>query len=830
MEKLYAGLETAGFRAWVDWEDIPKGEHFLNEIYAGIEGAHTFILILTPAALKSEVCNQEIAHARQHNKRIIPVLHQEVMADGNVLDEILQAWGEQPLAQENWEVLRYRNWLFFQEDSRFDDSLHELLAVIQTDITHVKFHRRITVRAVEWNHHAQKAEFLLRGDDLETAHAWLQLNASNDPQPTDLHQAYIAASILDRDQRAAADHKRQRNLNQARVGLVGAIIAVLGLFIIFLQVQARTEQENAATLEAQIQTSDANARDAVNNAATAFARGTDVALQATVSYENLIQSQQIQALFLADLAQQELAGGNIHNALGLATESVQARADGYINQQSRQVLLEATSRAVPYQVLTVNGNRAVRWGEGAVFIWTLRNEILRYDLNSGDLLPTSQELIDSEETQETTTPLDDYAMLDFDGDAPVNASLSPDGRYLITGQFSGAVRLWDFSSATPHIKTQWGENAAWVDGQAMVLGWNLVEPNTIAQVNLASKTVVWSTVLEKDRVQTWWRQQSNQVMTWHHTPGGSPELSLFTLPKDTPDWTLSLQTEGRITAHWHPTLPYFVAFAEEQLWVVDAQTGAFVLQHRATAPILVAAWHPQQAALAISVEAGSPDQQLYLLTVSDERTPILKGGQNSASLLVLAWSPNGEWLLGAAGHLRPDTQLWQAGSWNTSTTLLPATFNAAVAWHPNSKMILIPNNGKLNFYDVESARYLEAIETDLMLISALGWSPDGKHFYAVDESTNGQWAIYVWDAASHALLWIVPYGEHDRFQGYMQAVHWADAPTRILIEPRVDGVQVWTLDVGSLLTFAQTILPDGLANDTRAEFFLPTQTYTPAAR
>ena len=64
-----------------DWEDIRPTEEFMQAIYGAIEGADTFIFILTPDSVASVVCGREIAHAATHNKRMVPIVAQEVNAD-----------------------------------------------------------------------------------------------------------------------------------------------------------------------------------------------------------------------------------------------------------------------------------------------------------------------------------------------------------------------------------------------------------------------------------------------------------------------------------------------------------------------------------------------------------------------------------------------------------------------------------------------------------------------------------------------------------------------------------------------------------------------------
>lgn len=79
--KLTNSLAELGRDVWVDWEDIARGADWLHENYAGIEAADTFVFIVSQHSLTSEICNKEILHARQHNKRIIPLILQEISGD-----------------------------------------------------------------------------------------------------------------------------------------------------------------------------------------------------------------------------------------------------------------------------------------------------------------------------------------------------------------------------------------------------------------------------------------------------------------------------------------------------------------------------------------------------------------------------------------------------------------------------------------------------------------------------------------------------------------------------------------------------------------------------
>ena len=50
----------------------------MQAIYAAIEGADTFVFVLTSDSVASVVCGREIAHAAAHNKRMVPIVARDV--------------------------------------------------------------------------------------------------------------------------------------------------------------------------------------------------------------------------------------------------------------------------------------------------------------------------------------------------------------------------------------------------------------------------------------------------------------------------------------------------------------------------------------------------------------------------------------------------------------------------------------------------------------------------------------------------------------------------------------------------------------------------------
>ena len=176
-QRLTESFAAQNMEAWVDWQDIPPSVDWMKEIQMGIEQADIFLLIVSPDSIRSDICAQEVEHAMLNGKRMIPVIVRDVDAK------------EVPTA------ITHLNWIFFSRpQDKYGDAFEKLINAIQTDYDWVQVHRRLQVKALEWERNNRENSSLLRGKDLQDAETKLVINGGKNPLPTPLQREYIAKS------------------------------------------------------------------------------------------------------------------------------------------------------------------------------------------------------------------------------------------------------------------------------------------------------------------------------------------------------------------------------------------------------------------------------------------------------------------------------------------------------------------------------------------------------------------------------------------------------------------------------------------------------------
>lgn len=181
--KLHDDLVKRGWELWIDWIDIPLSENWRKEIESGILNANIFMFILSPDSIRSEQCNQEVDLAVKFNKRILPVLIQQIDND----DDKAFIHPE----------LMYLNWFFFREYvETYENKLEQLVEMIGSSSEYLRLHTEYLRRATDWSEKYNRDNaYLLQGIVLKQAEAWLGVARDNEPTATMLHEEFIQASL-----------------------------------------------------------------------------------------------------------------------------------------------------------------------------------------------------------------------------------------------------------------------------------------------------------------------------------------------------------------------------------------------------------------------------------------------------------------------------------------------------------------------------------------------------------------------------------------------------------------------------------------------------------
>jgi hypothetical protein len=228
VRRLDEELKRRDREAWVDWEGIPPGDTWEKTIYGAIEATHTFIFVLTPDSIASEVCGREIAHAAANNKRLVPIVYRDVVAE-----KVPKSLGE-------------LNWILFRDGDDFNEATGKLISALDTDLDWVRAHTRLLTRAIEWDANGRNNSFVLRGEDLRAAEQWLaQAPTKKEANPTALQAEYISAS------RKAATRRQRITLGAVFFGLVVAIVLAVVAFYQRNIAEERRRVAEARQLEAQ---------------------------------------------------------------------------------------------------------------------------------------------------------------------------------------------------------------------------------------------------------------------------------------------------------------------------------------------------------------------------------------------------------------------------------------------------------------------------------------------------------------------------------------------------------------------------------------------------
>ncbi len=204
---LEVALKARGFEVLIDRQEIYAFEDWWKRIESLIGRADTVVFALSPDAAKSDVALKEVAYAASLNKRFAPIVCRQVQ------DSAVPA------------LLRPLNFIFFDDQSRFDASADQLAEALRTDIGWVRQHTEYGEAERRWSTAGRPRGLLLQSPTLEVAEYWIGSRPAGAPEPTREIKEFVTAS-----RRSARASQRLRRVVAASMFtlLIGIILGLVG--------------------------------------------------------------------------------------------------------------------------------------------------------------------------------------------------------------------------------------------------------------------------------------------------------------------------------------------------------------------------------------------------------------------------------------------------------------------------------------------------------------------------------------------------------------------------------------------------------------------------
>jgi WD40 repeat protein len=696
VHRLTDALAARSRDVWVDWEDIPASADWWSEVTNGIASANAFVFIISPDSVRSEVCRREIDQAITDNKRFIPLLRRDV---DDPTDKALIP-----------PVISSHNWIFFRDGDDFEKGITQLLEAVDTDLSYVRQHTRLLVRAREWDSNGRANDYLLQGNDLREAETWLAEGLNKRPSPAPLQAEYIAAS-------RRITIIRQRNfIIGVSVALLVAIVLAGLSFILFGEAnrqrgfaEANYQTATIAQGEAEVQRNIAfqNATLAFQNAATATIALGEAVIQRNNAYQNATLAFQNAATATVALGEAQIQR-NIaqQQATAVSEERDRAQSIALAGQASLELSNQRSQRGTLLALLALQ-NYTYTWQAERALGEAVDGQLTRLVLNGGDGEVTS--VAWSPDSARVVTAGNDGRAHVWDAvtgqeqfalqhDKAITRALwSPDGQRIATSSADGTAKIWDAA-----------------DGKLL---FDLTGHTGIVT------SVTWSP--DSTRVATSSADKTARI--WDATNGAL----LYSLTGHT-------ATVNSIV--WSPIGNWVVtASVDKTAKVWNVNTGKLVATMNGhTGEVIRAVWSPdgQRVATASAdntarvwdAESGAPMFTLY---------------GHTGSVTRVLWSPDASRIATISND--NNAKIWDAASGQLQVTLFGHTDDVTgEAWSPDSKrLVTVGQDQVVRVWSADEGAQLITYLGHNANIYTVAWSPDGTKLATASADKTGRvWGIW----------------------------------------------------------------------------------------
>jgi WD40 repeat protein len=234
--RLVDALNTRGFEAYLDKNDILPGEAWKDRLKALILSADAVGVVISPDSIASPMCAWEVETAESLQKKTLPLVYRPV-ADADVPPRLSQL-----------------NYIFLREADDFDAGLATLARALDTDIAWIRQHTRIGELAQRWDSAGRPTVGgrLLRDEELTDAETWLLTSPKDAPDPTEVQRAYVQASRAfetSEIEKARVQIERTRRFQKRSAWALGgiALLVVAGAAYVLWQ-QRETDRRETLVL------------------------------------------------------------------------------------------------------------------------------------------------------------------------------------------------------------------------------------------------------------------------------------------------------------------------------------------------------------------------------------------------------------------------------------------------------------------------------------------------------------------------------------------------------------------------------------------------------